>query len=119
VNASNITALLQLLGRKYQLLDEYEEIKQALNSHGDIEPDKRKWKNDTDRVDAKISIEHSKQLLNDIMRNDKQSIEEIELRRTELKDEICRFDRVSHTQLGYAKAAGKQIVAKHFDVKEK
>ncbi|MDR1479156.1 MAG: hypothetical protein LBJ00_09455 [Planctomycetaceae bacterium] len=119
VNASNITTLLQLLGQKYQLLDEYEEIRQALRLHGEVDPDERQWKNDAERADAKNSIEHSRRLLDDIMRNDKQSMDEIELQREELKNEICRFDRISHTQLGYAKTGGGKTFVRHFDVKEK
>ncbi|MDR2169547.1 MAG: hypothetical protein LBP59_05345 [Planctomycetaceae bacterium] len=119
VRTSDMTALLQLLGRKYQLLDEFEEIKKALNLQGNINPDERQWQNENEKINAKNSIEHCGKLLDEILSNDKQSIEEIELRRDELRNEICRFERISHTNLGYAKAAGKKIFVKHFDIKEK
>jgi hypothetical protein len=119
VFSGDMTSLMQLLGKKYQLLDEYDEIRKALCSHGEIDPDLRQWNNEGERIDAKNSIEHCKQLLDEIMDNDKRSMEEIEIRRDDLQKEICRFDRVAQTHLGYAKAARTPTNVKHFDIKEK
>ncbi|MDR2641463.1 MAG: hypothetical protein LBC74_01580 [Planctomycetaceae bacterium] len=118
VFAGNMTALLQLLGQKYQLLDEYDEIRKALSLHDKVDPDTRQWNNDIERIDAKNSIDHCKQLLDEIMGNDKRSMAEIELRRDELRQEIYRFSRVSHTHLGYAKAIGVNTNVKHFDTEK-
>ncbi|MDR2345266.1 MAG: hypothetical protein LBE18_04300 [Planctomycetaceae bacterium] len=119
VHASDMTALLHLLGQKYQLLNEYDVIRKALLSYGEFDTNNIQWKNENERIETQNSIEHCKQLLDEIISNDKQSIEDVKLKIDDLKDEINRFSRVTHTQLGYVKAAGKQKFVKHFDVKEK
>jgi hypothetical protein len=118
VNANDITSLLQLLGRKYQLLEEYDEIRKALKSHEENNPDTRKWKNESEKNNAKISIEHSKKLLDEIMLNIQQSINELETKKDNMKNEIQRFDRVAHSRLGYAKTSGDKIFIKHFDIEK-
>ncbi|MDR1485854.1 MAG: hypothetical protein LBT09_13660 [Planctomycetaceae bacterium] len=118
-SSGDMSMLLQLLGRKYQLINEYDEIRRALYLYGDVDADIRQWNSEMERIDAKNSIEHCKQLLDEIMDNDKRSMDEIEVKIDGLRQEICRFDRVSHTRLGYAKAIGSKTNVKHFDVKEK
>jgi hypothetical protein len=120
VNANNITSLLQLLGQKYQLLEEYDEIRKALKIHEKINPDKREWKNNSEKIDAQNSIEHSKKLLDEIMLNVQQSIDELETRKDNLQNEIQRFDRVSRIRLGYVKASGNKsnTFVRHFDVEK-
>jgi hypothetical protein len=117
VFSGDMSSLLQLLGQKYQLLDEYEVNRRALCLYGEIDFDLCQCSNEAERLDVKNSIEHCKRLIDEIMSNDNRSIEEIAIRRDLLQKEICRFDRVSHTHLGYAKAIGTTTNVNHFDVK--
>jgi hypothetical protein len=103
VRQSNLTVLLQLLAVKQRLMNEFEAIEKQLHPFQEIPPEKRKWKNETERLEVGESVERCAAMLEEIIRNDSTSMEELAVQKTDTENQLKRVRQGSRIFSSYKK----------------
>jgi len=101
VRRSDMTALLQHLGQKQRVMDEFEDVERLLAPFREIPPEKRKWKDETERLETGAAMERCTAMLEEILRNDSISTEELSIQKTEVKEQLRRVRQGSHVSSAY------------------
>lgn len=116
VRSGDMTTLLGFLGQKQRVLDEFEEVEKALRPYRETPPEERIWKNEQERIETHRAMERCTAMLEEILRNDTQSSEEIAVQKIELEERIRRLQQGSQVHSQYAKQSFNIENARHFDV---
>ncbi len=103
VESGDVSLLMELLGRKFKVFEEFERTEQQLAPFKDIPPEERIWDSEEERLRTAKSIEHSKELIAEILRNDERSTGLMAQQKDELAEQIRRMDQGNRMQVGYAK----------------
>jgi hypothetical protein len=103
VRQSNLTVLLQLLAVKQRLMNEFEEIEKQLKPFQEIPLKERKWNNETERLEFGKKIEYCAAMLEEIIRNDSTSMEELEVQKTDTESQLKRVRQGSRAFEAYKK----------------
>jgi len=82
VNLGNASVLVQHLGQRERLWQEFELLEQQLAPHKGIPPENRIWQSPEERQMTEVALNHCKTLLEEILANDQISL----LKAAELKD---------------------------------
>jgi agmatine/peptidylarginine deiminase len=100
VRQNNLTVLLQHLAVKQRLMNEFEAIEQQLRA---FPPEKQQWENETERLESNKIIEHCALMLEEIIRNDSISMEELGVQKTDIEAQLRRVRQGSRVFSSYAK----------------
>jgi hypothetical protein len=103
VRQSNLTVLLQLLAVKQRLMNEFEAIEKQLRPFQEIPPEKREWKNETERLEVGERLECCSAMLEEIIRNDSTSMEELAVQKTDTENQLKRVRQGSKIFSSYKK----------------
>jgi hypothetical protein len=103
VRRSDITALIQHLGQKQRVIDEFEEVESQLAPYRDAAPEKRKWKNETERLETAAAVERCAIVLREIIQNDTTSTEEVAAQRHEFETQLRQLRQSSKVISAYTK----------------
>lgn len=114
VRGGDTSLLLQFLGRKQSLMDEFESIENELASFQDIPWKERLWTDDREQAETKRAIDRCAALMEKILENDRQSTDELAVEITELQEQIRRIRMSSQAPLVYAKQNAEQGTVRRF-----
>ncbi|MDR0705433.1 MAG: hypothetical protein LBF88_10665 [Planctomycetaceae bacterium] len=103
VRQSNLTVLLQLLAVKQRLMNEFELIEKQLRPFLEILPEERTWNNDTERLEVGGRLERCAAMLEEIIRNDSTSMEELEVQKIDTEKQLKRVRQGSRIFSSYKK----------------
>ena len=107
VDLGNATVLLEHLGLRERLWQEFELLEQQLVPHRGILPEQRIWNSADERQRTEAALNRCKSLLEEIMANDQISIEKTATRRDEVADQLRRIQRSGAVGTAYQKQSRK------------
>ncbi len=116
VRNGDVSLLVQLLGAKQQLMYDFETIERQLEPFKDLLPEQRVWSSEAERRKTGESVDRCAALLEEILRNDNMSIEELATRKDEVEEQLRKTRQGAQIHNGYAKQAKKSGI-RHFDKK--
>ncbi|MDR1963618.1 MAG: hypothetical protein LBQ50_07545 [Planctomycetaceae bacterium] len=117
VRQSDLTTLLPHLARKQRLMNEFEIIEQQLVPFQNIPPEERKWNNKTEQQETSAAIDRCAVMLEEILRNDSTSMDELSVQKTEVEEQLRRVRQGSQVFSAYAKQTNMGNT-KHFNMSE-
>ena len=91
--AGNVTVLIQHLGQRQQLWNEFELLEQQLIAYKEIPPEHRVWENADERRWTELTLDRCKELLGQILENDEKSEALIAAQRNEVEKQLNRLQR--------------------------
>ncbi|MDR2116333.1 MAG: hypothetical protein LBP87_08125 [Planctomycetaceae bacterium] len=103
VRQNDLTMLLRHLAVKERLMNEFEAIEQELRPFQAIPPEQRQWKNETEQLEMDKMIKHCAEMLEEIIRNDSTSMEELSVQKTEVETQLRRVRQGSRVFASYEK----------------
>jgi ABC-type uncharacterized transport system ATPase subunit len=103
VRDGNMTTLLEHLGQRQQLWNEFEVLEEQLKPHKEIPSEERIWSNTGERQSTEDSWNRCKTLLEEIMTTDNVSLTETSVQKTETESQIKRVQKVRNVVPAYAK----------------
>ncbi len=103
VREGDVSLLLQLLGQKQKMFDEFEKIERRLAPHRDVPPESRRWKSEKERVDTEAAIARCTERLAEILRLDEQSMQEMSEQKTAVEEQVRRLHQGSRLHAAYSR----------------
>ncbi|MDR3234573.1 MAG: hypothetical protein LBT46_13090 [Planctomycetaceae bacterium] len=103
VRNGNMTVLLQHLGQRQQLWNEFELLEEQMQPHKEVAPEQRVWKDGAERQTAEQSLERCKVMLAEILVTDNTSLDETFAQKTETELQLKRIQRAKNVVPAYAK----------------
>ena len=91
VEEGNFTVLIQHLGQRQQLWNEFELLEQQLAPHKGISPERREWKSTKERQMTEEGLNRCKELLDEIMANDQTSLEKTAAQKADVAEQLRRI----------------------------
>ncbi len=116
VRSGDVSLLIRLLGLKQQIMYEFEAVEKELEPFRDTPPEQRIWKDEKERQETGESVNRCATLLEEILRNDTLSTEELATKKEEVEAQLRRTRQGAQVHNGYAKQAPKSGL-RHFDKK--
>jgi len=108
VEQGNATILLEHLGQRQKLWQEFEDLERQLAPHRETPPESRIWRNPEERQATELSFARCKALLEEIMANDQKSMDQAAVLRDEIDEKIRRIQRTGHAAPAYMKQSQLQ-----------
>jgi hypothetical protein len=108
VNMGNMSVLLQHLGQRERLWDEFDLLEKQLAPHKGISPEQRTWINADERQATESALNRCKELLEQIMANDHVSLTKTEEDKDKLEKDIRRIQLAATVAPAYAKQSQLQ-----------
>ena len=103
VEEGNVTILIQHLGQRQQLWNEFELLEQQLALHKGISPERRVWKSADERQRTESALNRCKELLEKIMENDEKSMTKMAEQKDEVEEQLGRIQRGGNAAIGYGR----------------
>ena len=103
VQAGNGTVLIQHLGKRQQLWNEFERLEEQLAPHKGIPPERRVWKSAEERNLTEAALNRCKTLLEQIMANDKISLEKTAEQKDKAEKDLRRIQAGKPGAIAYLK----------------
>lgn len=103
VRSGDMTRLLELLAQKQRLMDEFDAVKRQLVPFRDIPPSDRRWRDDEERRETGAAVNRCTRMLEEILRNDRRSTEELAERKTDVEEQLRRIRQGAQVNASYAK----------------
>ena len=90
VQTGNGTVLIQHLGQRQRLWNEFEELEQQLTPHKSVPSERRVWRNVEERNLTEATLNRCKTLLEEIMANDQISLEKAAEQKDKAEQDLRR-----------------------------
>ena len=103
VEEGNFTILIQHLGLRQQLWNEFELLEQQLAPYKGIPPEHRVWKSPEERQLTEAALNRCKELLEKIMENDEKSMAKTAAQQDEVAEQLGRVKRGGNAAIGYGR----------------
>jgi len=103
VQAGDGTVLLQHLGKRQQLWNEFELLEQQLAPHKGIPPEHRVWENAAERQMTEATLNRCKDLMEKMIKNDEASLTQAAELMDEAKEQLQRIQRGAPVAAAYKK----------------
>jgi len=97
----NGSALLQHLERRQQLWNEFELLEQQLTPHKGIPPERRNWNSIEERQLTESALNRCKELLEQILKNDEESLTKTAAHKDEAEKNVHRLRRGANVASAY------------------
>ena len=108
VNEGNVTALIQHLGQRQKLWNEFELLEQQLAPHKGVPPERRVWKSPEERQLTEMALNRCKDLMERILANDQISLTTTAAQKDEVEEQLRRVQRSTTAATGYLKQSQLQ-----------
>ena len=108
VEEGNFAVLIQHLGQRQQLWNEFELLDHQLAPHKGISPECRAWKSNDERQMTEAALNRCKELLERIMENDRISLAKTAEQTDDVKEQLRRVQRGGDTARGYVRQSQLQ-----------
>jgi len=103
VEEGNVTTLIQHLGQRQQLWNEFEFLEQQLAPHKRIPPEHRVWKSADERQMTEASLNRCKDLLEQILENDQICLTKTAAQKDEVEGQLQRIQRGAPVATAYGR----------------
>ena len=103
VEEGNVTVLIQHLGKRQQLWNEFELLEQQLAPHKEIPPEHRTWKNAEEREMTTAALDRCKGLLEQILANDEICLTKTAEQKDEVEEQLGRVQRGTPVASAYGR----------------
>jgi len=103
VEEGNVTVLIQHLGQRQQLWNEFEFLEQQLAPHKGIPPEHRVWRNAEERQMTEVSLNRCKELLEKILENDQACLTKTATQKEEVEGQLQRIQRGAPVATAYGR----------------
>jgi hypothetical protein len=101
VRDCNMTTLIQHLGQRQQILNEFDVLERQLEPYKGIPPEQRVWKNAEERQMTESALDRCKMLLDEIVAIDQESITMTATHKDEVEGQLRRVQRGSTVAPAY------------------
>ena len=108
VQNGNATILIQHLGQRQRLWNEFELLEQQLTPHKRIPSEKRIWKNTEERQLTESTLNRCKDLMEQILANDQISLTQTATQKDEVEKQLRRIQRGATVAPAYMKQSRQQ-----------
>ena len=108
VEEGNVTILIQHLGQRQQLWNEFELLEQQLAPHKGIPPESRVWRNTNERQMTEASLNRCKDLLGKILEIDQMSLTKTAAQKDEVEGQLQRIQRGAPAATAYGRQSQLQ-----------
>jgi len=115
VQDGNVTALIEYLGQRQRLWNEFETIEQQLEPHKKIPPEQRVWKNPEERQRTEAAVNRCKELLEQIMATDEESLAQTAAQKAEVEEQLAKVQRSGRAATAYGRQS--QLTTHHPDTR--
>ena len=102
-NDGNVTILIEHLGQRQRLWDEFEWLEQQLMPYKGISPERRVWKNAEERQQTEAALNRCKELMEQILANDQMSLATTAMQKKEVEAQLRRVQRAAIVAPAYMK----------------
>ena len=103
VEEGNVTVLIQHLGKRQQLWNEFELLEQQLAPHKEIPPEHRIWNNNEEREMTTAALDRCKGLLEQILANDEICLTKTAEQKDEVEEQLGRVQRGTPVASAYGR----------------
>ena len=103
VEEGSVTVLIQHLGLRQQLWNEFELLEQQLKPHKEILPEHRIWKSAEERQMTETALNRCKDLLEKIVENDQVCLTKMAEQKDDVEEQLRRIQRGTNAALGYGR----------------
>ena len=103
VEEGNVTVLIQHLGKRQQLWNEFELLEQQLAPHKEIPPEHRIWNNTEEREMTTAALDRCKGLLEQILANDEICLTKTAEQKDEVEEQLGRVQRGTPVASAYGR----------------
>jgi len=97
------SVLIQHLEKRQQLWNEFELLEQQLTPHKGVSPECRIWKSPEERQLTESALNRCKELLEQILKNDEESLAKTAAKKDEVEQHLQRLRRGANAVPAYAK----------------
>jgi hypothetical protein len=101
VRCGEIGALLKLLAGKQQLITGLQELERGLKPFYAQDPDSRVWRSQADRVQCAKLANECNTLLEEIVKLEKSSAEQMQVRKAEVAEQLQQAHTAAHVRSAY------------------
>jgi len=108
VQAGNVTMLIQHLGQRQQLWNEFELLEQQLVPHKGIPSEQRVWNSVEERQMTEAALSRCKELMEQILANDQTSLTLTAAQKEEVEEQLLRVRRAATVAPEYLKQSDLQ-----------
>ena len=108
VEEGNVTTLIQHLGQRQQLWNEFELLERQLAPHKGIPPENRVWRNANERQMTEASLNRCKDLLEKILEIDQMSLTKTAAQKDEVEGRLQRIQRGARPSIEYERQSQLQ-----------
>lgn len=103
VDEGQVTLLIQHLGLRQHLWNEFEQLELQLAPYRGIPPEKRVWNNAEERQKTEAAVNRCKDLMEQILANDQQSLSATATQKDEVEAQLRRVRRATTVAPAYLK----------------
>jgi hypothetical protein len=118
VRREDVTGLIQHLGQRQQLWNEFEQLEEQLKPHRIIPPEHRIWESEEEHQQVEESRKRCELLLQIILANDDVSIKETAEQKDLIETQLRRVQQGANVIPAYVKQTHSGGAAKRFSVSE-
>jgi len=108
VQEGDATVLIQHLGQRQQLWNEFELLEKQLEPHKGIPPERRVWKSAEERQMTEAALNRCKVLMEQILANDQESITITAAAKDEMEARLSQVQRAPTVVTEYLKQSRQQ-----------
>lgn len=102
-NDGNVTLLIQHLGNRQKLWNEFEILEEQLAPYRGIPAEKRAWKSAEERLMTESALERCKKIMEEILVNDEMCLTTTAAKKEEVETQLHRIRRGSTVAPAYLK----------------
>jgi len=108
VQAGNVTMLIQHLGQRQQLWNEFELLEQQLVPYKGVPSERRVWKSAEERQITEAALNRCKDLMEQILEIDQKSLTMTAAQKDEIEEQLHRVQRATTVAPAYQKQSHMQ-----------